>query len=273
MKLKRFKQLLESSMGDVKPLLYEKETTFRNLKSINDLVSLEDKTNLNARYQNTASWERAKGPAKIPTVINVEGSNNFKLGNDQIDPNAQGVKNAVFQIQRISQSGGGTVTVNGSSSNTKWGNFKAGSTEAIKKNTELAAKRRDNMITYLQGLKIPNMTFQKGNASLGDSDNQEKDQNVNITISGSKLTDVYAKGDIGDNTRTSPKIYDKNPIKTQDITPIPQPKDIKQIRIATKVPATYVDELEKLIFDWGKSENLNLGVANEYNYKITISKK
>lgn len=272
MKLNRFKQLLESSMGDVKPLLYERETPNTNLKSINDLVSLEDKTNQNLKYQNTASWERDKGPVQIPTAINVEGSNNFKLGKDQIDPNAQGVKNAVFQIQQISQSGGGTVTVNGSSSNTKWGNFEAGSTEAIKKNTELAAKRRDNMITYLQGLKIPNITFQKGNASVGDSDNQEKDQNVNMTISGSKLIDVDAKGDIGDNTRTSPKIYDKNAIKTQDVVPV-IPKNIKQIRIATKVPATYVDELEKIIFNWGKSKNLNLGVANEYNYKITISQK
>lgn len=269
MKLNRFKQLLESSMGDVKPLLYEIETPNTNLKSINDLISLTDKTNRNLKYQNTASWERDKGSVQIPIAINVEGSNNFKLGEDQIDPNAQGVKNAVFQIQQISQSGGGTVLVNGSSSNTVWGNFEAGSTEATKKNTELAAKRRDNMITYLQGLKIPNMTFQKGNASVGDSDNQEKDQNVNMIISGSKLIDVDAKGDIGDNTRTSPKIYDKNAKKTRDVVP----KDIKQIRVATKVPAQYVDEVKKLISNWAKTKKIQPSVADEYKYKITISKK
>lgn len=272
MELNRFKKLLESTMGDVKPLLYEQKVPNTNLKSVNDLVSLKDKTDKNLQYQNTASWERDKGPVQIPTTINVQGSNNFKLGKDQIDPNAQGVKNAVFQIQQISQAGGGTVTVNGSSSDTKWGNFEAGTPEATNKNKELASKRRDNMITYLQSLKIPNIVYNKGNATVGDSDNQEKDQNVNMVISGAKLMDVDAKGDIGDNTRTSPKIYDKNAIKKQDVIPV-IPKDIKQIRIATKVPATYVDELEKLIMNWGKSRKLNLGIANEYNYKITISQK
>lgn len=284
MEINRFKQLLESKMGNVKPLssnnyskkqnIIEQKTTnnFKLPKNVNDLVSLEDKTNKNLQYQNTASWERNKGTAQIPIKLKVEGSNNFKLGKDQIDPKAQGVINAVFEIQKISQSGGGEVTVNGSSSNTNWGNFEAGSPEANKKNTELASKRRDNMIKYLQSLNIPNITFKKGTANVGDSDNKEKDQNVNMTISGSKLTDVEAKGDIGDNTRTSPKIYDKNPLKQNKITP-PPPVDIKEIRIATKVPSTYVDELEKLIMNWGKSRKLNLGVANEYNYKISISKK
>jgi hypothetical protein len=272
-------------MGDVKPLLSnnypkkqniieQKTTNFFNYpKNVNDLVSLEDKVKKNARYQNTASWERIEGPRQIPMSIKVEGSNNFKLGEDQIDSKAQGVINAVFEIQKISQSGGGEVTVNGSSSNTNWGNFKAGSSEAIKKNTELASKRRDNMIKYLKSLNIPNMTFKKGTATVGDSDNKEKDQNVNMDISGSKSIDVEAKGDIGDNTRTSPKIYDKNPSKQNKITPTPQPIDIKQIRIATKVPSKHVDELEKLIINWGESKNINLGVANEYKYKISISKK
>jgi hypothetical protein len=234
-----------------------------------------------ANYPNSSmsSVDRMKALGKkgsIPQVIKVEGSDNFKSGKDQIDPNAQGIKNAVFQIRNINQQGGGSVTVNGSSSDTQWGNFKAGSPEAKKKNEELASKRRDNMVAYLNSLNLPNVKIVKGTAKVSDFDNPETAQNVNMVISGTKMIDIDPKGDIGDNTRTPGYLYQKNAPKKNDPKKndiIPNPTNVKQIRVATKVPEIYVSELEQIIKKWGKSKNLNLGVANGYKYKISIQKK
>ena len=243
----------------------------------NPLMTLTDyydeKINPSSSMTNVDRLKNRGIKGSIPQEIKVEGSNNFKLGKDQIDPNALGVKNAVFQIQNISQSGGGTVTVNGSSSDTKWGNFEAGSPEANKKNEELAAKRRDNMIKYLNSLNLPNVKIQKGTAKVLKSDNPETSQNVNMTISGTKMIDIDPTGQIGDNTRTKLNLYPKTGIKKNEIDPIPIPTDEKQIRVVTKVPQKYVSELEQIIRKWGKSKKLNLGIANGFEFNINVVKK
>jgi len=283
-------------MKNIKIDNYEKKRILllHEFKKFGKSITEDDKTNMfdpnykgplmtttdYANYPNSSmsSVDRMRALGKkgsIPQVIKVEGSSNFKSGQDQIDPNSQKVKDAVFQIQNINQQGGGTVTVNGSSSDTQWGNFEAGSPEAKKKNEELATKRRDNMVAYLNSLNLPNVKIVKGTAKVSNFDNPETAQNVNMVISGTKMIDIDPQGDIGDNTRTPGYLYQKNAPKKNEIipNPTPNPTDVKQIRVATKVPQNYVSELEGIIRSWGKSKGLNLGIANGFEYNINVVKK
>jgi hypothetical protein len=188
--------------------------------------------------------------------LSANGKENFKLGEAEINTSAPQIKKIVSDLQSINNQGGGTATVNGSASNTAWGNFSAGSSQAKEKNTQLAQKRRDNLIKYLKSLGLSNIKLVTGKASVADSDRAEN-QNVTIDISGQGSMYVEPKGDIGDNTRTSPKLYDK---KHFDGGPI---YDGRKSRVCAQIPEKYVKELKKMIYDWGKTKGLKIPMSDK----------
>lgn len=219
----------------------------------NPFLTDREKADKNAAYKNTESWRRDKG-GKLKIKLSAYGSENFKSGESEIDKNAQQIKKIVSDLEKIALQGEATATVNGSASNTSWGSSPVGSPNAKKKNEELAAKRRDNLITYLKTLNLPNITFNKGVATISDS-NKDEGQNVTIGISGSQTMDIEAKGDIGDNTRTSPIVPFYNPItKKKIIPPGPDPLTILK-NVCIEIPEDWVLDYKQTISKWAFNKN------------------
>jgi len=223
-----------------------------------------EKADKNAKYTNTASWQRDKG-GTMNIQLSANGSNNFKSGESEIDKNAVQIKKIVEDLQKIALQGKATATVNGSASNTAWGGSPAGSPNAKKKNIELAAKRRDNLITYLKTLNLSNITFTQGAANLSDSD-KDVNQNVTIDVKGSQIIDIEAKGDIGDVTRTSPIVPFYNPIIKKKIIPGPDPFAISK-NVCIEIPENWIPEYKKIVSKWAFTKN---GERNmNLKFKIT----
>ena len=171
----------------------------------------------------------------------------------------------IEDLQKIALQGKATATVNGSASNTAWGGSPAGSPNAKKKNIELAAKRRDNLITYLKTLNLSNITFTQGAANLSDSD-KDVNQNVTIDVKGSQIIDIEAKGDIGDVTRTSPIVPFYNPIIKKKIIPGPDPFAISK-NVCIEIPENWIPEYKKIVSKWAFTKN---GERNmNLKFKIT----
>jgi len=221
------------------------------------IIPLSQQTDINAQNVNTASWERKKG-REIATKLSANGKENFKLGEDEINKDAAQIKKIVSDLKNFNNKGGGTATVNGSASNTAWGGFPANSSQAREKNTQLAEKRRDNLIKYLKTLGLNKITFVKGRASVSDS-NKAENQNVTIDILGQGTMFVDPKGDIGDNTRTSPKLYDKKFPESGGGGILTEP----QSRVCTKIPSKYTNELKSVIYNWGKTKGLKLPMSDK----------
>jgi hypothetical protein len=245
-----------------KVILTEKQLDriVRNLME-EPIIPLSRQTDINAQNVNTASWERKKG-RNIPMQLSANGKENFKLGEAEINTSAPQIKKIVSDLQSFNNQGGGTAKINGSASNTSWGNFSAGSSQAKEKNTQLAQKRRDNLIKYLKSLGLNNIKFVTGKASVADSDRAEN-QNITIDISGQGSMFIDPKGDIGDNTRTSPKLFDK---KHFDGGIIPEPTPIydrRKSRVCAQIPEKYVKELKKMIYDWGKTKGLKIPMSDK----------
>jgi len=244
-----------------KVILTEKQLDriVRNLME-QPIIPLSRQTDINSQNVNTASWERIEGPREVPMTLSANGKENFKLGEDEINKDAAQIKKIVSDLKNFNNKGGGTATVNGSASNTAWGGFPANSSQAREKNTQLAEKRRDNLINYLKTLGLNKITFVKGKASVSDS-NKVENQNVTINISGQGTMLVDPKGDIGDNTRTSPKIYDKRFPERKTI--IPPPYRTSESRVCAKLPTELVGELKKVIYNWGKTKGLKLPMSDK----------
>jgi len=226
-----------------------------------------EKADKNAKYTNTASWQRDKG-GKMNIQLSAYGSNNFKSGVAEIDKNAVQIKKIVADLQKIALQGKATATVNGSASNTAWGGSPAGSPNAKKKNIELAAKRRDNLITYLKTLNLSNITFTQGAANLSDSD-KDVNQKVTIDVKGSQVIDIEAKGDIGDKTRTSPIVPFYNPPgKKRNWDPIVKkiiPGHSKNVCIV--IPENWIPEYKKIVSKWAFTKNGGRNI--NLKFKIT----
>jgi hypothetical protein len=180
------------------------------------------------------------------------------LGEAEINKDAAQIKKIVSDLRNFNNKGGGTATVNGSASNTAWGSFPANSSQAREKNTQLAEKRRDNLIKYLKTLGLNKITFVKGRASVSDS-NKAENQNVTIDILGQGTMFVDPKGDIGDNTRTSPKLYDRKFPESGGGGILTEP----QSRVCTKIPSKYTNELKSVIYNWGKTKGLKLPMSDK----------
>ena len=231
----------------------------------NPFLTDREKADKNAKYKNTASWQRDKG-GTLNIQLSANGSNNFKSGESEIDKNAVQIKKIVTDLQKIALQGKATATVNGSASNTAWGGSPAGSPNAKKKNIELAAKRRDNLITYLKTLNLSNITFTQGAATLSDSD-KDVNQKVTIDVIGSQVIDIEAKGDIGDNTRTSPIVPFYNPtIKKKIIPPGPNPFAISK-NVCIEIPENWIPEYKKMVSKWAFTKNGGRNI--NLKFKIT----
>ena len=232
-------------------MLVEQYDFFKDKKS--PILTDREKADKNAKYKNTASWQRDKG-GTLNIQLSANGSNNFKSGESEIDKNAVQIKKIVTDLQKIALQGKATATVNGSASNTAWGGSPAGSPNAKKKNIELAAKRRDNLITYLKTLNLSNITFTQGAATLSDSD-KDVNQKVTIDVIGSQVIDIEAKGDIGDNTRTSPIVPFYNPtIKKKIIPPGPDPFAILK-NICIEIPEDWISDYKQMVSKWAFTKN------------------
>jgi len=242
-------------------MLVEQYSLLKGQKS--PFLTDREKADKNAKYTNTASWQRDKG-GKMNIQLSANGSNNFKSGESEIDKNAVQIKKIVADLQKIALQGKATATVNGSASNTAWGGSPAGSPNAKKKNIELAAKRRDNLITYLKTLNLSNITFNQGAANLSDSD-KDVNQNVTIDVKGSQTIDIEAKGDIGDVTRTSSKLYTKN-FDPKKIIPGPNPFAISK-NVCIEIPENWIPEYKKIVSKWAFTKN----GGRQINLKFKIS--
>ena len=193
------------------------------------------------------------------------GTNLFKMGQDQIDTNNSQITNLLLKVQdAVRKSAGGniTITVNGGASNTLWGNNAAGSPEALKKNQELAGKRRDNLIKFLQSkVNSPFVTFVPGGASVGKlgSKDMEKDQFVSINVNGKGMDSTFNVD--RDNTSTQYNIYNKKTKKTGDDGDTYTRQ--KQSRVATRIPTKHVNELKRVIYNWGKTKGLELPIVDK----------
>jgi hypothetical protein len=192
------------------------------------------------------------------------GTNLFKQGQDQIDERNPEIINLLSRVQQgatKSGVGGTTVTVNGGASNTTWGGSPAGSPEAVKKNTELATKRRDNLIKYLKS-KVTGafVTYVPGTVTVGKvgSKDPEKDQFVSVNISG-KGTEGKINVD-RDKTSIQYNTYPKKQ-KTGGGGGGGTPET--QSRVATRVPTKFVSELKKVIYNWGKTKGLQLPISDK----------
>ena len=194
------------------------------------------------------------------------GSNLFKNGQFEIDPNNPEIiklLNKVNESGTKSGLGGTTVTVNGGASNTSWGGNAAGSPEAVKKNKELAQKRIDSLIKFLKS-KVTSGAFTNyvsGTATIGklNSKDTEKDQFVSVSIVGGGYD-----GKINvdrDNTSIQYNIYDKKQNKTGGGGGGGSVET--ESRVATKIPTKYVNELKKVIYNWGKTKGLQLPISDK----------
>ena len=211
--------------------------------------------NYNAKYANTptASWER-KPSGTMPMQIKMSGTESFDTGKSDVIKDSNAVKKAVADLQKISQSGGGKVKVNGLASRTNWGSFDKSSEQAYNKNLELAKTRRDNMIKYLKSLNLKGITITPGKYEVSDSDRKEN-QNITLDISGTQMMTVDPKGDIGDNTRTVAPLYPKNPVKGTDIIPTPTPGTTMK-RVCVKIPANLVEKYRLKVREFRKENGL-----------------
>lgn len=186
------------------------------------------------------------------------GSNLFKMGKDQIEGSNPQITDLILKVQdavKKAAPGNISVTVNGGASNTVWGNNPAGSPEAIKKNKELATKRRDNLITFLKSkVSSPFVSFVPGTAVVGNvnSKDMEKDQFVSISVNG-KGTEGKINVD-RDNTSIQYNVYDKKTKKTGGddggggIT--------KYKRVCVKIPVNLVDKYRVKVREFGQEQNL-----------------
>lgn len=191
------------------------------------------------------------------------GSDLFKIGEDQINPNNYKIIDLLTKLQTaVTKSGTGsiTVTVNGGASNTGWGNNAAGSPEALKKNKELAQKRLNNLITYFKSkINSPFVTFVPGSATVGKlgSKTPDNDQFVSVSISG-KGADGKINVD-RDNTSNQYNIYNKK----QKTGGGGGGGTSTESRICTRIPSEYTKELKVVIYNWGKTKGLKLPISDK----------
>lgn len=172
------------------------------------------------------------------------GSNLFKKGQFEIDPNNFNIVNLLDKVnQAVTKSAPGaiTVTVNGGASNTSWGNNPAGSPEAIRKNKELAQKRIDSLIKFLKSkVTSPMVTYVPGSATVGNvkGTKSEEDQFVSISVNG-KGADGKVLVD-RDKTSIQYNTYNKN-----------------YKRVCVKIPAGLVEQYKVKIREFKKELGLD----------------
>lgn len=245
---KRFNRLLESELGDVKPVTEALDGGSGDMDSI---------AWLKTRYPNGFS---------VPVSIKSSGKNTFSNGIDKINPNDPKVKEITELIKNLLATNTGKidVTVNGGAS-------AVGKSQGYD-NIALATRRRDNLINYLRqtfnskSLNLIPGTINVGKATIKDSDAAMKEQYVSVEVSAPQKLNVQIKGEVGDNTTRDRTIYPKN--NRTDGTPNPDPWDPEtkyDLRICVRIPKGLESEYIKLVRQFKKQHNLEkLGFKKEY---------
>lgn len=245
---KRFNRLLESELGDVKPITEALGGGSGDMDSI---------TWLKTRYPNGFS---------IPVQIKSSGKNTFSNGIDKINPNDPKISEITQLLKNLLSTNAGqiNVTVNGGAS-------AVGSSQGYD-NKALATRRRDNLINYLrqtfnnQNLNLIPGTVNVGKATVKDSDAAVKEQFVSVEVSAPENLNVQIKGEVGDNTSRDRTIYPKNDKSGK--TPIPDPFDPEtkyDLRICVRIPKGLEEQYVKLVRQFKKQYNLEkLPFKKEY---------
>jgi|694.fasta_scaffold37920_2 hypothetical protein len=193
---------------------------------------------------------------QIPYTITSSGGSTFANGIDTInksDPKIQEILTTISDLLKATK-GNVNVIVNGGASNTSWGNNAAGSPEAIKKNKELAARRRENLLKLIRGNWASNRLIVTpgsavvGNAKEKDSPAARKEQFVSAIISGEKSQNIPIQGVQGDNTNIY--IPDINRNINLDVIP----KKGKMKRVCIQIPEKYVEKFRLKVREF-KNEN------------------
>lgn len=148
------------------------------------------------------------------------------------------------------------VTVNGSSTNTGYSNFKKGTEGAKKLNISLAERRRDNLITFLKNTTklIFKFNFIKGSATMSNTeDENSRSASVNIKTFGMAATDFNVDRD---NTSYVPRDLAKINLKGER-------------KVCIEIPENWVLDYKKVISNWAFNKNKQ----KNYNLKLTVTDK
>jgi hypothetical protein len=237
----KFNRLLESELGDVKPLVEAESGGSGDMSSIDWLKT---------RYPNGF---------KIPVTITSRGKNTFSNGIDKINPNDPKIKEISELIKNLLATNTGKIDViiNGGASD-------VGSSQGYDNNV-LATRRRDNLINYLRqtfnskSLNLIPGEIKVGKATIKDSDEVLKQQYVSVEVSVPDSLNTQITGVAGDNTNINRPNYQNNKI--------PDPFDIKRkydLKICTTIPKGLESEYIKLVRQFKKQHSLD---------KMGISKK
>lgn len=213
---------------------------------------------------------KIKYPNGFPLLtVTSSGTSTFKNGIDTINGQNPGVKNILNTIlagcnfTNIKCSRKVTVTISGGASAV--GNSKGYD------NKSLAARRRDNFISFLKRLDVISINrdfidivaggTKVGKATVKDSPEAEKEQYVSAAISTKK--DIPLKGVEGDNTNVSNQIYDKNKFnkKTKLI------KGGKTKRVCVQIPDYLVDKFQLKVREFRKEQGLGSIPYGVYDIK------
>jgi hypothetical protein len=178
------------------------------------------------------------------TSIELKGSSVFKNGEDIVNPNDPQVKKLLTDLKALKSNNSIKATVNGSSTNTGYNNFKKGSEGAKKLNISLAERRRDNLIKYLQQNML-SINFIKGTATMSDSeDENSRSASVDIKTFGMAAAKITVDRD---NSSFIPRGPYKNGLDNLKV------KVSKNVCI--EIPEDWVSDYKQTIGKWAFNKN------------------
>jgi hypothetical protein len=204
-----------------------------------------------------SSIERLK--ARYPNGYNVSynivsnGSTTFANGVDTINPNDPKIKDIIQTIKDLLKETKGKVYV------TVGGGASAVGTTSGYDNNALAARRRDNLITYIkQNITDPRVVITAGTTKVGkatvmNSPEAVKEQYVSAAITGEKTTNYQIQGVAGDNTNVDRRDLFRN---------VPKGK-VKKKKICLTIPTSFYNSFKN---------HMNQ-MAKETKNKITWTQK
>lgn len=202
---------------------------------------------------------------ETPTITSIElkGSSVFKNGEDIVNPNDPQVKKLLADIKAMKSSTTIDATVNGSSTNTGYNNFKKGSEGAKKLNIGLAERRRDNLIKYLQQNILSNINFIKGTATMSNSeDENSRSASVDVKTFGMAAAKINVDRD---NTSFVPlDPYKNSPVIDSD----EYFKKIKKSKnVCIEIPEDWIPNYKQMVSKWAWAKNDSKSI----NLKFKIS--
>jgi endonuclease I len=191
----------------------------------------------------------------VEEIISIElkGNSVFKNGEDIVNPNNPQVIKLLTDLKALKSNTTIEATVNGSSTNTGFNNFKKGSEGAKKLNIGLAERRRDNLIKYLQQNILSNINFIKGTATMSDNEDvNSRSASVDIKTFGMAATTINVDRD---NTSFIPRDLYKTGLDT-DFDPDVDPLKVKVLKnVSIEIPEAWVSDYKQTISKWAFNKN------------------